>query len=106
MDESWRQLFLCQLKQRPLWASAGERYWMWLKYIAFLNNLPFISVPTSAAHDGFASSGCSLYIHGRRTSVPARIPYGIIVDIGVIKAARSNTSTRGLGISYQDNGCL
>lgn len=67
------------------------------KYIAFLNNLPFISIPTSAAHDGFASSGCSLFIGGRRTSVPARMPYGIIVDIGVIKEAPPKYLYSGLG---------
>lgn len=67
------------------------------KYVAFLNNLPFISIPTSAAHDGFASSGCSLTIEGRRTSVAARIPYGIIVDTGVIKHAPVKFLYSGIG---------
>jgi glycerol-1-phosphate dehydrogenase [NAD(P)+] len=67
------------------------------KYIAFLNDLPFISVPTSTAHDGFASSGCSLIINDRRTSVHARMPYGIIVDIGVIKNSPEKFIFSGLG---------
>lgn len=67
------------------------------KYIAFLNNLPFISVPTSPAHDGFASSGCSLYINGRRSSVSARSPYGIIVDTGVIKNSPAKFLYSGIG---------
>lgn len=67
------------------------------KYIAFLNNLPFISVPTSTAHDGFASSGCSLVINGRRTSVHARMPFGIIVDVGVIKNSPDKFIFSGIG---------
>lgn len=67
------------------------------KYIAFINDLPFISVPTSTAHDGFASSGCSLYVNGRRTSVHARMPYGIIVDTGVIKNSPDKFIFSGIG---------
>jgi glycerol-1-phosphate dehydrogenase [NAD(P)+] len=67
------------------------------KYIAFLNNLPFISVPTSTSHDGFASSGCSLIINGRRTSVHARMPFGIIVDVGVIKNSPDKFIFSGIG---------
>ena len=67
------------------------------KYIAFLSDLPFVSVPTSTAHDGFASSGCSLYINGHRTSVHARMPYGIIVDTAVIKKSPERFIYSGLG---------
>jgi len=67
------------------------------KYIAFLADLPFVSVPTSTAHDGFASSGCSLYINGHRTSVHARMPYGIIVDTAVIKESPERFIYSGLG---------
>jgi glycerol-1-phosphate dehydrogenase [NAD(P)+] len=67
------------------------------KYIAFLNNLPFISVPTSTSHDGFASSGCSLFINGRRTSVHARMPFGIIVDVGIIKNSPEKFIFSGIG---------
>lgn len=67
------------------------------KYVAFLNNLPFISVPTSTAHDGFASSGCSLFINGRRNSVHARMPFGIIVDVGLIKNSPEKFIFSGIG---------
>ncbi|HOQ01750.1 MAG TPA: iron-containing alcohol dehydrogenase family protein [Acetivibrio clariflavus] len=67
------------------------------KYVAFLRDLPFISVPTSTAHDGFASSGCSLYINGHRTSVHARMPYGIIVDTAIIKKSPERFIYSGLG---------
>jgi len=67
------------------------------KYIAFLNNLPFISVPTSTSNDGFSSSGCSLIINGKRTSVHAAMPFGIIVDLDVIKNAPAKFIYSGLG---------
>ena len=67
------------------------------KYIAFLNNLPFISIPTSTSNDGFSSSGCSLIINGKRTSVQAAMPFGIIVDLDVIKNAPSKFIYSGLG---------
>ncbi len=67
------------------------------KYIAFLNNLPFISIPTSTSNDGFSSSGCSLLIDGRRTSVQAAMPFGIIVDLDVIKNAPKKFIFSGLG---------
>ena len=67
------------------------------KYAAFLNDLPFISVPTSTSHDGFASSGCSLYINNRRTTVHSRMPYGIIVDTGIIKNSPERFIFSGIG---------
>ncbi|MBP2626584.1 MAG: 3-dehydroquinate synthase [Firmicutes bacterium] len=67
------------------------------KYVSFLSNLPFISVPTSTSHDGFASSGCSLLVEGRRTSVAAKMPFGIIVDIDVIKSSPEKFIYSGIG---------
>ena len=48
------------------------------KYAAFLRNIPFISVPTSSSSDGFSSASASLLVHGKRTSVPAKLAYGIL----------------------------
>lgn len=67
------------------------------KYACFLKKLPFISVPTSASNDGFSSSGCSLIVNGRRTSVNAFMPYGIVVDIDVIKEAPEKFIYSGIG---------
>ena len=55
------------------------------KYISFLNDKPFFSVPTSTSNDGFSSSGSSLIINGKRTSVHAKMPNGIIllIDAGI-----------------------
>lgn len=67
------------------------------KYAAFLRKLSFISVPTSASSDGFSSASASLFVEGRRTSVPARLAYGIIVDTEVIKSAPEKFIYSGIG---------
>lgn len=67
------------------------------KYAAFLKNLPFISVPTSSSTDGFASASASLIVDDRRTSVPARLAYGIIVDTEVIRTAPERFIYSGIG---------
>ena len=67
------------------------------KYVSFLNDLPFVSIPTATSNDGFASSGCSLMIGGRRRSIHAQMPYGIIVDLDVIKHAPESMIYSGVG---------
>ncbi len=67
------------------------------KYCSFLKKLPFISVPTSASNDGYSSSSCSLIIEGKRTTVNAVMPYGIVVDIDVIKGAPEKYIFSGIG---------
>ena len=68
-----------------------------VKYMSFLKKMPFISIPTSTSNDGFASSGASLLLNGRRMSLPAKTPYGIIVDIDVIKGAPEKFIYSGIG---------
>lgn len=67
------------------------------KYAAYLRKLPFISVPTSASSDGFSSASASLTVNGRRTSVPARLAYGIVADTDVIKSAPEKFLYSGIG---------
>lgn len=67
------------------------------KYAAFLRNIPFISVPTSASSDGFSSASASLIVDGRRTSVPAKLAYGIVVDTEVIRTAPVKFLYSGVG---------
>lgn len=67
------------------------------KYMGFLRKLPFISIPTSTSNDGFSSSVASLLLNGKRTSFPAKTPYGIIVDIDVIKGAPDKFIYSGIG---------
>ncbi|MCM1186091.1 MAG: iron-containing alcohol dehydrogenase family protein [Lachnoclostridium sp.] len=67
------------------------------KYAAFLKKLPFISVPTSSSSDGFSSASASLIVDGKRTSVPAKLAYGIIVDTEVIRTAPEKFIYSGIG---------
>lgn len=67
------------------------------KYIAFLWRLPYFSVPTSLSNDGFCSSQSSLTIGGRRHSVPAVIPFGVILDTAVCLNAPAVLWHSGVG---------
>lgn len=67
------------------------------KYAAFLRGLPFISIPTSSSSDGFSSASASLIVDGRRTSVPARLAYGILVDTEIIRTAPEKFIYSGIG---------
>lgn len=77
--------------------AGGGRALDYAKYVSFLRKFPFISVPTSPSNDGFASPMSSLTVRGRRTTVPARIPYGIVADLGVIKGAPEKFLFSGIG---------
>ncbi|WP_297421195.1 iron-containing alcohol dehydrogenase family protein [Clostridium sp.] len=68
-----------------------------VKYMSFLKKMPFISIPTSTSNDGFSSAGASLIVKGRRMSLPAKTPYGIIIDIDVIKGAPEKFIFSGIG---------
>ncbi|MDR1955142.1 MAG: iron-containing alcohol dehydrogenase, partial [Candidatus Methanoplasma sp.] len=50
-------------------------------------NIPFISIPTSVAHDGIASDRASLKSENGSSSVSAVSPIGIIADTKVISDA-------------------
>ncbi|SDY99190.1 glycerol-1-phosphate dehydrogenase [NAD(P)+] [Evansella caseinilytica] len=67
------------------------------KYIAFARRNPFISIPTSASNDGFASSNCSIHVNGKKTTVPAKVPYGIIADLDIIEKAPPKFILAGIG---------
>ncbi|MFC4321486.1 iron-containing alcohol dehydrogenase family protein [Litchfieldia salsa] len=67
------------------------------KYIAFLRRFPFISIPTSPSNDGFASSNCSIVVNGKKTTVPASVPYGIIADLDILKHVPDYLILAGIG---------
>jgi hypothetical protein len=46
-------------------------------------------VPTALSNDGFASPGASLKVAGKRTSCPANIPFGVVLDTeGTVRDSR------------------
>ncbi|HEY5562161.1 MAG TPA: iron-containing alcohol dehydrogenase family protein [Clostridiaceae bacterium] len=68
-----------------------------VKYMSFLRKLPFISIPTSTSNDGFSSANASLLLDGKRLSFPSKTPFGIIVDIEVLKGAPDKFIYSGIG---------
>lgn len=67
------------------------------KYVAFLAHLPYLAVPTSLSNDGFCSPQSSLTIDGRRRSLPAAIPFGVVLDTTVCLAAPEILWLSGVG---------
>ena len=67
------------------------------KYVAFLTRLPYLAVPTSLSNDGFCSPQSSLTLEGRRKSLPAAMPFGVVVDTEVCLAAPEILWLAGVG---------
>lgn len=67
------------------------------KYVAFLGRVPYFAVPTSLSNDGFCSPQSSLTMRGRRRSLPAAVPYGVVVDTGVCREAPRILTLSGIG---------
>ena len=67
------------------------------KYCAHVLALPFISVPTSVSNDGFCSPNSSLLVEGKRKTVNATIPYGVVVDIDALKTSPESCIYSGIG---------
>ena len=54
------------------------------KFSAHLLKLPFVSVPTSTSNDGFCSPNSSLIVDGKRKTVKASIPFGVVADLEAV----------------------
>ncbi len=67
------------------------------KYTAHLLKLPFISVPTSTSNDGFCTPNTSLMVNGQRRSVKSTIPFGVVIDLDVIKSSPAVFLYSGIG---------
>lgn len=67
------------------------------KYAAQLLRLPFISVPTSTSNDGFCSPTSSLTVEGKRKTVKSEIPFGVVIDLDIIKGSPKAFFYSGIG---------
>lgn len=67
------------------------------KYVASLAGLPFYAVPTSLSNDGFCSPQASLTLQGKRRSLPAAMPYAVVVDLEVCLGAPAALWHSGIG---------
>ncbi|GAB6101418.1 NAD(P)-dependent glycerol-1-phosphate dehydrogenase [Thermococcus atlanticus] len=67
------------------------------KLASFRADVPFISFPTTASHDGIASANASIKDLGMKTSMKARPPIAVIADVKVIKTAPYRYLAAGVG---------
>jgi glycerol-1-phosphate dehydrogenase [NAD(P)+] len=67
------------------------------KMISFSLKVPFISVPTSASHDGISSPFVSIRGHDKPYSLKAHAPIGVLADTGLISKAPGRLNASGCG---------
>ncbi|MFQ6072245.1 MAG: NAD(P)-dependent glycerol-1-phosphate dehydrogenase [Methanosarcinales archaeon] len=69
------------------------------KLVSTQCGINFISVPTSASHDGIASSRASLKDekNGKNTSIAAQAPLGVVADTAIIASAPYRFLASGCG---------
>jgi len=60
-------------------------------------DIPFLSVPTAASHDGICSAQASLTINGETASIPAHAPLAIVADTKIISQAPARLLAAGCG---------
>ncbi len=68
-----------------------------VRYGAHLGERDFVSVPTAASMDGYASSVAAMQIGGVKVTYPARSPLGIFADPRVLAGAPAELTRSGLG---------
>ncbi|RLF23210.1 MAG: NAD(P)-dependent glycerol-1-phosphate dehydrogenase [Thermoprotei archaeon] len=87
-----------EVRPETLVAVGGGKVIDVAKLASFRENLPFISVPTAASHDGIASPSVSLKRRDRTpVSLMAQPPMAIIADVDVIMRAPSRLLASGCG---------
>jgi glycerol-1-phosphate dehydrogenase [NAD(P)+] len=67
------------------------------RYGGHLEGHDFVSVPTAASMDGYASSVAAMEFNGVKVTHPARPPLAIFADPGVIATAPAELTRSGLG---------
>jgi glycerol-1-phosphate dehydrogenase [NAD(P)+] len=68
-----------------------------VRQTAHLADLEFVSVPTAASMDGYASSVAAMQVHGVKVTHPARSPSAIFADPAVAAAAPAELTRAGIG---------
>jgi glycerol-1-phosphate dehydrogenase [NAD(P)+] len=68
-----------------------------VRYAAHLSEMDFVSVPTAASMDGYASGLAALQLAGVKVTFPARAPAGIFADPRVAAAAPAELTRSGIG---------
>ncbi len=67
------------------------------KQAGFNKDIPFISIPTAASHDGFGSARASIRRDGHKTSMQAIPPIAVVADTEIISKAPRRLLGAGVG---------
>jgi glycerol-1-phosphate dehydrogenase [NAD(P)+] len=67
------------------------------KLASFKMDIPFVSVPTAASHDGIVSGRASILVGGRKRSYDAHTPFALIADTSIIAQAPKKILAAGCG---------
>jgi glycerol-1-phosphate dehydrogenase [NAD(P)+] len=67
------------------------------RYATHVEDRSFVSVPTAASMDGYASSVAAMEFRGAKATFPASEPRGIFADPAVLAAAPAELTRSGLG---------
>jgi glycerol-1-phosphate dehydrogenase [NAD(P)+] len=67
------------------------------KLSSFKLDIPYISVPTAASHDGIVSNRASISVDDRKKSYDAHTPFALIADTGIIAKAPMKITASGCG---------
>ncbi|MGH9066056.1 MAG: sn-glycerol-1-phosphate dehydrogenase [Acidimicrobiales bacterium] len=67
------------------------------RYATFAAQVPYVSVPTAASMDGYASSVAAMQFDGMKVTHPAHAPLAVFADPGVLAAAPPDMARWGLG---------
>lgn len=67
------------------------------KCASFESNLPFLSIPTAASHDGIVSSRASINVDGKRKSLTAQTPLAVVADTHIIVSSPYRLLAAGCG---------
>jgi glycerol-1-phosphate dehydrogenase [NAD(P)+] len=68
-----------------------------VRYAALLAGVDFVSVPTAASMDGYASSGAAMQVEGVKVTYQARPPRAVLADPVVCAAAPAELTRAGIG---------
>ena len=67
------------------------------KFSSYKVDIPFISVPTAASHDGIASDSSSISDSEKPVSIRVKAPLGIIADTEIVSQSPNRLTTSGCG---------
>ncbi len=88
---------IAEIKSKFILGVGGGRPIDVAKCSSFESNLPFLSIPTAASHDGIVSSRASIMINGKRKSLNAQTPLALVADTSIIASSPYRLLAAGCG---------